>query len=175
MDCNPYSMGLHISEERQGPIPETIQSLLITWSDLKFLTSLRFHDHIGFHERSWLRSHDDPGDPARYVNRCWIRHMITTIDYFINNIAIVKIHKLPGNIYWNLVYLVRTVCIFSKMLVKYTYLSNMACPNRVVSWATLCLCIISFGMPCASGPSGISTFYRRSQTLKIISHIEPQH
>ena len=83
-----------------------------------------------------LRSDHDPGDLARYVDRCWIRNFITTIDHFISNIIIVEIYKLPGNICWNIVCLVSTVCIFSMALITYTYLSNMACPNRVVSWAT---------------------------------------
>ena len=82
-----------------------------------------------------LRSDHDPGDPARYVDRCWIRNFVTAIDHFISNITIVKIHKLPGNIYWNMVCLVSTVCIFSMTSIPYTYLSNMACPNCVVSWA----------------------------------------
>ena len=47
----------------------------------------------------------------------------------------VKIHKLLGNIYWNMVCLVSTVCTFSMTLITYIYLSNMACPNPVVSWA----------------------------------------
>ena len=34
-----------------------------------------------------------------------------------------------------MVCLVSTICIFSMTLITYTYLSNMACPNRVVSWA----------------------------------------
>ena len=33
--------------------------------------------------------------------------------------------------------LVSTVCIFSLTSITYTYLSNMACPNRVVSWASI--------------------------------------
>ena len=58
----------------------------------------------------------------------------------LSNITIVKFHKLPGNIYWNIVRLVSTVCIFSMTLITYTYLSNIACPNRVVSWAnTVCV------------------------------------
>ena len=78
-----------------------------------------------------LRSDHDPGDPAHYVDRCWIRNVITTVGHFISNITIVKVHKLPGSIYWNMVCLV---------LITYTYLSNMECPNRVVSWAnTLCV------------------------------------
>ena len=90
--------------------------------------------------RILLRSDHDPGDPACYVDRCWIRNFITTIDHFISNITIVKIYKLPGNIYWNMVCLVSTVCIFSMMLITYTYLSNMACLNRVVSWEnTVCV------------------------------------
>ena len=60
--------------------------------------------------------------------------------HFISNITIVKINKLPGIIYWNMISLVSTVCIFSMTLITYTYLSNMACPNRVVSWAnTVCV------------------------------------
>ena len=89
-----------------------------------------------------LRSDHDPGDPARYVDRCWIRNFNTTIGHFISNITIklVEYHKLPGNIYWNIVCLVSTVCIFSMSLITYTYLSNIACPNRVVSWAnTVCV------------------------------------
>ena len=87
-----------------------------------------------------LRSDHDPGDPARYVDRWWIRNFNTTIGPFISNITIVKFHKLPVNIYWNLVCLVSTVCIFSMTLITYTYLSNIACPNRVVSWAnTVCM------------------------------------
>ena len=75
-----------------------------------------------------------------YVDRCWIRNFITTIGHFISNITIVKVHKLPGSIYWNMVCLLSTVCIFSMTLIAYTYLSNMACPNRVVSWAnTVCV------------------------------------
>ena len=39
-----------------------------------------------------------------------------------------------------MVCLVSTVCIFSMTLITYTYLSNMACPKRVVSWAnTVCV------------------------------------
>ena len=87
-----------------------------------------------------LRSDHDPGDPARFVDRCWIRNFITTIGHFISNITIVKIFKLPGNIYWNMVCLVSTVCIFSMTLITYTYLSNTACPNRVVLVETLCAC-----------------------------------
>ena len=35
---------------------------------------------------------------------------------------------------------VSTVCIFSMTLITHTYLSNMACPNRVVLWAnTVCV------------------------------------
>ena len=87
-----------------------------------------------------LRSDHDPGDPARYVDRCWIRNFITTIDHFISNTTIVEIYKLPGNIYWNMVCLVSTICIFSMTLITYTYLSNMACPNRVLWWAnTVCV------------------------------------
>ena len=74
-----------------------------------------------------LRSDHDPGDPARYVDRCWIRNFITTIGHFISHITIVKIHKLPGNIYWNMVCLVSTVCTFSMTLIKNTYLSIMEC------------------------------------------------
>ena len=80
------------------------------------------------------------GDAARYVDRCWIRNFITTIGHFISNITTVKVHKLPGNTYWNMVCLVSTVCIFSMTLFTYPYLSNMACPKRVVSWAnTVCV------------------------------------
>ena len=87
-----------------------------------------------------LRSNHDPGNPARYVDRCWIRNLITTIGHFISNITIIKVQKLPGSIYWNMVCLVLTVCIFSMTLITYTNLSNMACPNRVVSWAnTVCV------------------------------------
>ena len=87
-----------------------------------------------------LRSDHDPGNPAHYVDRCWIRNFITAIDHFISNITIVKIHKLQGNIYWNMVCLVSTVCIFSTTSIPYTYLSNMAFPNCVVSWAnTVCV------------------------------------
>ena len=82
-------------------------------------------------------------DPARYVDRCWIRNFNTTIGHFISNITLVEIHKLPGNIYWNMACLVSTVCILSMTLITYTYLLNMACPNRVVhvvSWAnTVCV------------------------------------
>ena len=80
-----------------------------------------------------LRSDHDPGDPARYVNPCWIRNFIPTIDHFVSNITIVEMYKLLGNIYWNVNCLVSTVCIFSMTLITCTYLSNMACPNRVVS------------------------------------------
>ena len=74
------------------------------------------------------------------MDRCWIRHFITATDHFISNITIVKIHKLPRNIYWNTVCLVSTVCIFSMTWITYTYLSNMTCPNRVISWAyTVCV------------------------------------
>ena len=39
-----------------------------------------------------------------------------------------------------MVCLVSTVCIFSITVITYTHLSNMACPNRVVSWAnTVCV------------------------------------
>ena len=87
-----------------------------------------------------FRLDHDPDDPGRYVDRCWIRNLITTIGHFISDITIVKIHKLPGNIYWNIVCLVSTVCIFSMTLITYTYLSNMVCPNCVVSWAnTVCV------------------------------------
>ena len=72
------------------------------------------------------RSDHDPGDSARYVDRCWIRNVITTIGNFISNITIVNIYKLTRYIYWNLVCLVSTVCIFSMTLITYTYLSNMA-------------------------------------------------
>ena len=82
-----------------------------------------------------LRSDHDPGGPARYWDRRWIRNFITTIGHFISNFTIVEIHKLPGNIYWNMVCHVWTVCIFSMTLNTYTYLSNMACPNCVASWA----------------------------------------
>ena len=82
-----------------------------------------------------LRSNHDPGDPVRYADRCWIRNFITTIDHFISNITIVKIYKLPGNIYWNMVCLVSTVCIFSMTLITYTYLSKygMSKPYCIVS------------------------------------------
>ena len=98
--------------------------ITISWSDPIPWTILFPSDH-------------DPGDPACYVDRCWIRYFITTIDHFISNITIVKIYKLPGNIYWNMVCLVSTVCIFSMTLITYTYLSNMACPNHVLSWANI--------------------------------------
>ena len=87
------------SVEHLVPMPETIRSLLIMWSDQKFLASSQFFDQIGFHERSCLRSDHDPGTPARFVDRCWIRNFISTIGHFISNIAIVKIRKLPGNIH----------------------------------------------------------------------------
>ena len=87
-----------------------------------------------------LRSDHDPGDPAHYGDRCWIRNFNTTIGHFISNISIVKFHKLPGNIYWIIVCLVSTICIFSMTLITNTYLSNIACPNRVVSWTnTVCM------------------------------------
>ena len=90
-----------------------------------------------------LRSDHDPGDPASYVDRCWIRNFIPTVHHFISNITFVKIYNLLGNIYWNMNCLVSTVCIFSMTLITYTYYtykSNMACPNRVVSWAdTVCV------------------------------------
>ena len=55
-------------------------------------------------------------------------------------ITTVKVHKIPRNTYWNMVCLVSTVCIFSMTLFTYTYLSNMACPKRVLSWAnTVCV------------------------------------
>ena len=66
-----------------------------------------------------LRSDHDPGDPAHYVDRCWIRNFITTIGLFISNITIVKVHKLRGSIYWKMVCLVSTVCIFSMTLIIY--------------------------------------------------------
>ena len=90
---------------------------------------------IRFHERSCSDRIMILGDPARYVDRCWIRNFNTTIGHFISNITIVEIHKLPGNIYWNMVCLVSTVCILSMTLITYTFLLNMACLNRVVSWA----------------------------------------
>ena len=87
-----------------------------------------------------LRSDHDPGDPTRNWDRCWIRDFIKTIGHFISYFTIVKIHKLPGNIYWNIVCLVSTVCIFSMTLNTYTCLPNMVCPNRVVSRAnTVCV------------------------------------
>ena len=86
----------------------------------------------------WLNH--DPDDPACYVDRCWIRYFITTVGYFTSHISIVRIHKLPGNIHKNMFCLVSTVCIYSKTLTTYTYLSNMACPNHVLSWITQ-LCI----------------------------------
>ena len=49
-----------------------------------------------------LRSDHDPGDPARYVNPCWIRNFIPTIDHFVSNITIVEMNKPLGNIYWNM-------------------------------------------------------------------------
>ena len=57
--------------------------------------------------------------------------------------TLVEIHKLPGNIYWNMACLVSTVCILSVTLITYTYtyLLIMACPNRVVyREQTLCAC-----------------------------------
>ena len=87
-----------------------------------------------------LPSDHDPGDPARYMDRCWIRNFITTINHFFSNITIVKFYKLPGTIYWNMVCLMSTGFIFSMTLITYTYLSNMACPNLIVSWAnTVCM------------------------------------
>ena len=123
-----------------GPDSRNDPITMKKWSDHWFLVSSRFLDPIGFHERSCFDRIMILGDPARHVDRCWIRNFITTIDHFISNITIVKIYKLPGNIYWTIVCLVSTVCIFSMTLITYTYLSNMACPNRVVSWAnTVCV------------------------------------
>ena len=110
------------------------------WSDHQFFFSSRFLHPMGFHELSCFDRIMIPSDPARYVDRCWIRNFITTIGHFISNITIVKIQKLLGRIYWNMISLVSTVCIFSMTLITYSYLSNMACPNRVVSWAnTVCV------------------------------------
>ena len=72
-----------------------------------------------------------------YVDRCWIRNFVTTIGYFISNIAIVTIRKVSGNIHNNMFSLVLIACIYSKKLTTYTCLSNMACPNRVVSRTTI--------------------------------------
>ena len=78
----------------QGPIPETIRSLGKSDGINNFSSA---HD-FAINRISRTIDHD-PGDPARYVDRCWIRNFITTIDHFISDITIVKIHKLPGNIY----------------------------------------------------------------------------
>ena len=93
---------------------------------------------------------DSTNDPASIGSWSWAillatwigvrsENIITTIGHFISNITTVKVHKLPGNTYWNMVCLVSTVCIFSMTLFTYTYLSNMACPKRVASWPnTVC-------------------------------------
>ena len=60
--------------------------------------------------RILLRSDHDPGDPARYVDWCWIRNFITTIGHFISNITIVKVHKLRGSKYG----MSKPCCIVSK-------------------------------------------------------------
>ena len=120
-------------DSRNDPITEKVIGSLIS-CQLRISRSNRIPRTI------LLRSDRDPGDPARYVDRCWIRNFITAIGHFISNITIVKIHKLLGNIYWNMVCLVSTVCIVSMTLITYTYLSNMACPNHAVSWAnTVCV------------------------------------
>ena len=59
----------------------------------------QFLDPIGFHERSYSDWLTDPSDTACYVDRCWIRNFITTIDYFCSNVVTVTIHNLPGNIH----------------------------------------------------------------------------
>ena len=70
-----------IDSRSQGPIPETIdllvRQLTISRSDRIPRTILCRSDH-------------DPGDPARYVDRCWIRNFSTTIGHFISNITIFK-------------------------------------------------------------------------------------
>ena len=157
------------SDPRSDPIRSLIGSLIsrqltISRSDRIPRTTLLPSDH-------------DPGDPARYVERCWIRNFIKTIGHFISNITIVKIHKLPENIHWNMVGLVSTVCIFSLTLITYTYLSNMACPNRVVSWANI-VCVHWTGHDAlelaiindvATTPIGTSWIYIASLTLFIQS------
>ena len=124
-----------VSFHPTGPDSRNDQITVKKWSDHWFLFSSRFLDPIGFHERSCFDRIMILSYPARYVDRCWIRNFITTIGHFISNITIVTIQKLQGKIYWKMISLVSTVCIFSMMLITYTYLSNMACPNRVVSWA----------------------------------------
>ena len=121
-----------VSFHPMGPIPEMIRSL---WKSDWITNFSPAHDFsIGFHERSCFDRIMIPSDPARYVDRCCIRNFITTVGHFISNITIVKIQKLQGKIYWKMISLVSTVCIFSMTLITYTYLSNMACPNLVVSW-----------------------------------------
>ena len=86
-----------------------------------------------------LWSNHDPSDPARHVDQCWIRNLITTIGHFISNITIVKIHKLQETLLEH-GFLVPVVCIFSMTSITDTYLSNMVFPNPVVSWAnTVCV------------------------------------
>ena len=132
---NRHERPMLSQSELLGPIPETIQSL---WKSDR-ITNLSSAGDFSIRSDSTI----DPAvigswswRPARYVDRCWIRNFNTTIGHFISNITIVKFHKLPGNI----VCLVSTVCIFSMTLITYTHLSNIACPNRVVSWAnTVCV------------------------------------
>ena len=78
------------------------RSLLITRLDQVFLTNSPFLDPIGFSE--WYCFH-----PAHYIDRCWIRNVITTIGYSISNTAILTIPKLPRNIHLNMFRLYVTV------------------------------------------------------------------
>ena len=133
--CGPLFPDLGIL----GPIPETIRSL---WKSDRITNFSSAHDFS-------IRS-DSTNDPASIGSWSWAillatwigvrsENIITTIGHFISNITTVKVHKLPGNTYWNMVCLVSTVCIFSMTLFTYTYLSNMACPKRVASWPnTVC-------------------------------------
>ena len=103
-----------------GPIPETIRSL---WKLIGSLISRQFAiSRSGRIPRTvLLRSDHDPGDPARYVDWCWIRYFIRSIGRFISNITLPKIHKLPGNIYWNMICLVSTACIFTYTYIIHTH------------------------------------------------------
>ena len=69
----------------------------------------------------------------RSEDQCFIRNVITVVDYFYQQYRHGKIRILLVNIQQTMFCISLTICIHSVTLTTCTFLSNMACPNRAVS------------------------------------------
>ena len=103
------------------------RQLMISGSDWIPWTILFWSDH-------------DPGDPARYMDQCWTENSSEQLVILSAISPKSESTNYQETFTRTCSVLCEQYCRYSMMLTTYTYLSNMACPNRVVLWTIPCAC-----------------------------------